>query len=203
MNSIYRAREAGIRLTRYNSTTNYNVRCKVHGNHIQYAALGAGSNSLELYYCSECDVSNNTIAEGVNGSGILFSDVGDTSIADNFIRHVPGYGIGADSGNVTDVAQVWNNVTICGNRIAWSTGGALYVAPPYAGGVYPGTAYAITNCIISENRAVTCPGVAGGFMSVSRLSGSKIVNNTCMTAGATIDTTGCWVAPTQANNNLS
>lgn len=191
-NQVYFSQEAGIRLTRYTSTTAYNSRVKVIGNKIYAANQLAGPlGAIEARFTSLCQIEGNTIDDPAHGGGISFLDAQELSITGNTIRQAPSRGINSDDGTTTNVAATWDGVVIKNNVIETVIANEGIYAVPASGKT-------ITNLLIDGNYAKTL--ASGSFIYYDRITTGRVVNNTRL-ASATITAGGTVSAVTTANNN--
>lgn len=190
-NDIAYPYEAGIRLTRYLSTSNYNTRCTVTGNKILNGGGHSGSNSIDLGFVNYCLVQNNYLSDGLNGVGIMLLDCQDLTIEGNKIRGMPTGGFRTDSVTTANVASTWQGLVIKNNEFESIAANEVIYAVPASGKT-------ITNLFIDGN--VSSPATSGIFIYYDRITTGRVVNNTRLNSD-TISGGGSVSGVTLANNN--
>ncbi len=190
-NNINTTFETGIRINRYTSTSAYNNRVSVVGNNLVNCAGNAGSNSIDLHFGFMVNIAGNTIADGVNGVGIMVIDVQDCTIQENIFRHIPSGGIRTDPSATSNVANTWDGLVIKNNSFLWIVANDAIYAVPAAG-------KSLNNLVIDGNHCKYA--ASGSFIYYDRVAGAKVVNNTGFNT-ATIAAGGTVSGVTTANNN--
>lgn len=189
-NQIYGSKEAGIFVTRYQSTSNYNNRIKVKSNTIAYANSIGGTGAIAAYYVSTCDFSNNDIDDVAGGVGMIILDTQDTSIIGNTFRNVPTAIITLNS--TTNVATTWDGLFIKDNIVKYTTSTGAYAI-----NLEPASGITITGLLLDNNVGRLIAG--NNWIYYNRVTTGRVVNNTSF--GSSISVGPDVSGVTSANNN--
>lgn len=190
-NYIWISALAGIEVNRFTSTTVYNVDGKVSDNNLHGTVTSAGPiGSINLFWCSQVECSDNLIDSPETGSGIAFLDVLNVVIQDNKMKGIPAYGIRGYDFGAAHVAATQGPLSIKGNLIFDCADYAVYCVAD--------TGATIFNFMVNENEAYAVSGTAKAVFW-DKVNTGRIANNTALgfayTAGGTV------TAVTTFNNN--
>lgn len=192
-NQIYSASAAGIEVGRYLSTSFYNARIQVEGNKV-YNSMAGGvgpRGSIWLNFIQQGACTGNQIVDPAFGAGIVFLDVNEFSISNNFLRGCPQRGIAADDTTTANVGNTWYQVFIANNNIDYTLANeAIYVVPA--------SGKTIENLMVTGNNAMVT--ISGSFIFYNRITNGRIGNNTSL-GGSTISAGGSVTGVTTFNNN--
>lgn len=195
-NDIVNSIEAGIRVTRNNSTTAYSYNVMIVGNKMRSTGSNGGQRgALWVEWCSGLTIRGNTIDQPISGNGICFLDCNAMTISGNYIVNQIVRAIATDDSTTTNVGNTWDRIFITHNEFNYSPYEAIYIQPP--------SGKTVANLLIAGNNSQQAAALGGSaYIFVNQLGGTcKIMNNISLEGKSASSFGGSGSTPNYANNN--